>query len=203
MSFKWAHESQSKGHFGLSAGCDQFFESVAIQRSASSSVAKFPTCEAGPYPALTATVQRPSLIIFEWNFGFSLITLNLGSTAGPAGGDLLAGRAGRGIGGNRDPETNRVFKARFHTVSVAKQSRNHFFNRRRLPEANRSHVLGVVWWWRAQMAALVQALSRESAGTNEETETLKLVALFCCAGLLVSILFAIYGPAADLTSGFF
>jgi hypothetical protein len=53
------------------------------------------------------------------------------------------------------------------------------------------------------MAALVQALSRVSAGTNEETETLKLVALFCCAGLLVSILFAIYGPAADLTSGFF
>jgi hypothetical protein len=53
------------------------------------------------------------------------------------------------------------------------------------------------------MVALVQALSQVSAGTNEETETLKLIALFCGAGLLVSILFAIYGPAADLTSGFF
>jgi hypothetical protein len=53
------------------------------------------------------------------------------------------------------------------------------------------------------MAALVQALSRVSAGTSEETETLKLLAIFCGAGLLVSILFAIYGPAVDLTSGFF
>jgi hypothetical protein len=53
------------GYLGLSAGWDQFFESVAIQRLASSSVAKFPTCETGAYPVLTATVQRPSLIIFE------------------------------------------------------------------------------------------------------------------------------------------
>jgi hypothetical protein len=57
----------------LSAGWGQFFESVAIQRFASSSVAKLPTRETGPYPVLMATVQRPSLIIFEWNFGFSLI----------------------------------------------------------------------------------------------------------------------------------
>jgi hypothetical protein len=56
---------------------------------------------------------------------------------------------------------------------------------------------------RSQMAALVQALSRVSAGTSEETETLKLIALFCGAGRLVSILLALYGPAADLTSGFF
>jgi hypothetical protein len=56
---------------------------------------------------------------------------------------------------------------------------------------------------RFQMAALVQALSRVSAGTSGETETLKLIALFCGAGLLVSILFAICGPSADLTSGFF
>jgi hypothetical protein len=53
------------------------------------------------------------------------------------------------------------------------------------------------------MAVLVQALSRVSAGTSEEIETLKLIALFCAAGLLVSVLFAVYGPAADLTSGFF
>ena len=49
------------------------------------------------------------------------------------------------------------------------------------------------------MAALVQAMSRLSAGTSDETETLKLIVLFCAAGLLVSILLAIYGPAADLT----
>jgi hypothetical protein len=53
------------------------------------------------------------------------------------------------------------------------------------------------------VAALVQALSRVSAGTSEETETLKLIVLFGSAGLLVSVLFAIYGPAVDLTSGFF
>ena len=34
---------------------------------------KITTWETGPYPVLTATVQRPSLIIIEWNFGFSLI----------------------------------------------------------------------------------------------------------------------------------
>jgi hypothetical protein len=51
------------------------------------------------------------------------------------------------------------------------------------------------------MAALVQALSRAPAGTK--SETLKLIALFSGAGLLVSVLFAIYGPAVDLTSGFF
>jgi hypothetical protein len=61
----WLESGRLGGHFGLSAGWDQFFESVAIQRLASSSVAKFPTCETGPYPVLTATVQRPSLIIFE------------------------------------------------------------------------------------------------------------------------------------------
>jgi hypothetical protein len=38
------------------------------------------------------------------------------------GVDLLAGRAGRVIGGTRDPKTNRTSKAKFHTVSAAKQS---------------------------------------------------------------------------------
>jgi hypothetical protein len=52
------------------------------------------------------------------------------------------------------------------------------------------------------MAAFVLALSRFDS-TNVETETPKLIALFCGACLLVSILLAIYGPAADLTSGFF
>jgi hypothetical protein len=51
------------------------------------------------------------------------------------------------------------------------------------------------------MAALVQALSRLSASTNVETETLKLLAIFCGAGLFVWILFATYG--LDLSPGFF
>jgi hypothetical protein len=50
------------------------------------------------------------------------------------------------------------------------------------------------------MTALVQALSRFS-GTNVETETLMLLAMFCGAGLLVSILLATYG--LDLSPGFF
>ena len=59
------------------------------------------------------------------------------------------------------------------------------------------------------MAAFVLALSRfgstnvEIGSTNVETKNLKLLAISCGAGLLVSILLAIHGPAADLTSGFF
>jgi hypothetical protein len=53
------------------------------------------------------------------------------------------------------------------------------------------------------MAALVLALSRVSAGASAETETPKLIALACGAGLLVSVLFAIYGPTLDLSSGLF
>lgn len=48
------------------------------------------------------------------------------------------------------------------------------------------------------MTAVVLAL----CSTNVETENSKLLAIFCGAGLLASILLAIYGPAADLTSGF-
>jgi hypothetical protein len=51
------------------------------------------------------------------------------------------------------------------------------------------------------MTVFVLALSRYGS-TNVETENLKLLARGG-AGLLVSILLAIYGPAADLTSGFF
>ena len=50
------------------------------------------------------------------------------------------------------------------------------------------------------MAALVLALSRVSAGKDEETEKLKLLATICGAGLFLSILFALYGPAVDLSS---
>ena len=50
------------------------------------------------------------------------------------------------------------------------------------------------------MTALVQALYRASH-TETETDVLKLVALFCGAGLFVSLLFATYG--LDLSPGFF
>jgi len=50
------------------------------------------------------------------------------------------------------------------------------------------------------MTALVQALYRVSH-TETETDTLKMVALFCGAGLFVSLLLATYG--LDLSPGFF
>lgn len=50
------------------------------------------------------------------------------------------------------------------------------------------------------MTAFVQALYRVSR-TETETDVLKLVALFCGAGLFVSLLFATYG--LDLSPGFF
>jgi hypothetical protein len=51
------------------------------------------------------------------------------------------------------------------------------------------------------MAALVQVLSRLSATTNIETETLKMLAIFSGTGLLVSILFAACG--LDVGAEFF
>ncbi len=51
------------------------------------------------------------------------------------------------------------------------------------------------------MTALVQAISRFSATTNIETETLKMLAAFCCAGLVVSLVCASYG--LDLSAGLF
>jgi hypothetical protein len=50
------------------------------------------------------------------------------------------------------------------------------------------------------MAALVQALSQIS-GTEVRSEPLTIVAIFCGAGLFVSLLFATYG--LDLSPGFF
>jgi hypothetical protein len=109
-------------HSGLSAGWGQFFESVAIQRLASSSVAKFPTCDTRPYPVFTATIQRPSLIIFEWNFGFSLIQ-GIRAYSGmvrsrrerPAllGEGCSVDRAGRGELGASGPRTKRVRRCGF------------------------------------------------------------------------------------------
>ena len=50
------------------------------------------------------------------------------------------------------------------------------------------------------MAAIAKVLSRVS-GTNIDVETLKTLAIFCGAGLFVSLLFASYG--LDLSPGFF
>jgi hypothetical protein len=53
------------------------------------------------------------------------------------------------------------------------------------------------------MAALVQAFSNITiTATNPRTETMKMLVIFCSAGMPVSILFAIYGPTLDL-AGFF
>jgi hypothetical protein len=51
------------------------------------------------------------------------------------------------------------------------------------------------------MTALAQALSRLSAATNIEIETLKAIAVFCGVGLLISLLCMTYG--LDLSPGFF
>ena len=50
------------------------------------------------------------------------------------------------------------------------------------------------------MTTLVRALSYVSR-TDIETEPLKMIVMFCGAGLLVSLLFASYG--LDLSAGFF
>jgi hypothetical protein len=54
--------------------------------------------------------------------------------------------------------------------------------------------------WRSQMAAIAAALSRVS-GIQVDTENLKLIAIFCGAGLTASLIAASYG--LDLSAGFF
>ena len=51
------------------------------------------------------------------------------------------------------------------------------------------------------MTALVQVFSRLSSNKDFETETLKILAMICGAGLFVSVLYATYG--LDLSPGFF
>jgi hypothetical protein len=52
------------------------------------------------------------------------------------------------------------------------------------------------------VTAIVQAIFRNRTLTTEnETDALTLVALFCCAGLFVSLMYATYG--IDLSPGFF
>jgi hypothetical protein len=56
--------------------------------------------------------------------------------------------------------------------------------------------------WRSQMTAIARVLSRAFPGTNADVETLKTMALFSGAGLVVSLLLiATYG--LDLSPGFF
>jgi hypothetical protein len=51
------------------------------------------------------------------------------------------------------------------------------------------------------MTTIVQAISRFAAATNIEIETLKVLAIFCGVGLLISLLCMTYG--LDLSPGFF
>jgi hypothetical protein len=55
--------------------------------------------------------------------------------------------------------------------------------------------------WKLQMTAIIRALSRAFPATSPESEILKLLALFCGAGLLVSLILMTYG--LDLSAGFF
>jgi hypothetical protein len=50
------------------------------------------------------------------------------------------------------------------------------------------------------MAAIARALSR-ATGTDVDVEIVKMLAIFCGAGLLISVLLATYG--LDLSEGFF
>jgi hypothetical protein len=51
------------------------------------------------------------------------------------------------------------------------------------------------------MAAIARALSGAFPATDNEIESLKIVALFCGVGLVVSLMVASYG--LDLSPGFF
>lgn len=51
------------------------------------------------------------------------------------------------------------------------------------------------------MTAFAKAVSRAFISNFDDNETLKQIALFCAAGLLVSVLLLTYG--VDLSPGFF
>jgi hypothetical protein len=51
------------------------------------------------------------------------------------------------------------------------------------------------------MAMIARLLARSVPANQAEADTLKQLALFCCAGLLVSLLMMTYG--LDLSPGFF
>jgi hypothetical protein len=68
------------------------------------------------------------------------------------------------------------------------------------PSFRKRHTIGLISW-RVITAAIVRAISHTWSETNADIEILKAVAMFCAAGLLVSILCATYG--LDLSAGFF
>jgi hypothetical protein len=51
------------------------------------------------------------------------------------------------------------------------------------------------------MATIAKVLSRRVPATEADVDALKTIALFCAAGLFVSVLLATYGM--DLSPGFF
>jgi hypothetical protein len=51
------------------------------------------------------------------------------------------------------------------------------------------------------MTAFAKAVSQAFISSRDDNETLKQIALFCAAGLLVSVLLVSYG--VDLSPGFF
>jgi hypothetical protein len=114
---------------------------------------------------------------------------------------LLAGRAGRGIGGNRDPKTNRVFKARFHTVSAAKQSRNYFLCLRKTPETAIGQDAPCLDEEVAMDAIVAGVLAHEATKAQAHPHPLTLIALFCGVGLVSAITMVSMG--FDLGAGLF
>jgi hypothetical protein len=63
------------------------------------------------------------------------------------------------------------------------------------------HTLGRGFERSEMAAAIARFLARRVPATQAEADILKQIALFCCAGLLVSLLMMTYG--LDLSPGFF
>jgi hypothetical protein len=105
------------------------------------------------------------------------------------------------IGETRDPKTNRAFKAKFHTVSAAKQSRNHFPCSRKTPETGVRQG-GIALSEEVAMNAIVAGvLTREAAKAQATFHPFTLIALFCVVGLVASVALASIG--FDLGTNFF
>jgi hypothetical protein len=51
------------------------------------------------------------------------------------------------------------------------------------------------------MAAIARVIARAFPAKSAEAEIVKQIALFCCAGLLISLLLMTYG--LDISAGFF
>jgi hypothetical protein len=99
------------------------------------------------------------------------------------------------------PRNQSGFQARFHTVSGAKQSRNHFLALRKTP-ATAIWQVGFGHNEEVAMNAIVAGvLTREAAKTQATLHPLTFIALFCGVGLVAS--FALASMGFDLGTGFF